>query len=101
MSLSITARRVRMVREAMNMSRPGFADLLQCPPTTLKNYELGYREVGGQFLINMGKILGANTVLYVMDVKNLESNLEQHIDRVRDNLAAKGVTVKYKARAAA
>jgi len=28
-------------------SRPKFADLLGIPPTTLKNYELGYREIGG------------------------------------------------------
>ncbi len=28
-----------------------FADLLGVPPTTLKNYELGYREVGGAFLV--------------------------------------------------
>ena len=35
--------RLRMIRELVEMSRPKFADLLQTPPTTLKNYELGYR----------------------------------------------------------
>ena len=36
---------------AVGLSRPKFADLLGVPPTTLKNYELGYREVGGAFLV--------------------------------------------------
>ncbi|RKJ92161.1 XRE family transcriptional regulator [Aeromonas veronii] len=39
--------RLRQLREAMGLSRPKFADLLGIPPTTLKNYELGYREIGG------------------------------------------------------
>ena len=41
------AKRLRQLREQLGMSRPKFADLLGIPPTTLKNYELGYREVGG------------------------------------------------------
>lgn len=41
------AKRLRQLREKLGMSRPKFADLLQIPPTTLKNYELGYREIGG------------------------------------------------------
>ena len=41
------AKRLRQLREQLNLSRPKFADLLGIPPTTLKNYELGYREIGG------------------------------------------------------
>ncbi|MGL5070160.1 MAG: helix-turn-helix domain-containing protein [Aeromonas salmonicida] len=41
------AKRLRQLREQLNMSRPKFAALLDIPPTTLKNYELGYREIGG------------------------------------------------------
>lgn len=41
------AKRLRQLREQLGMSRPKFADLLGIPPTTLKNYELGYREIGG------------------------------------------------------
>lgn len=36
--------RLRMIRELVEMSRPKFAALLQTPPTTLKNYEMGYRK---------------------------------------------------------
>ncbi|MEA9423922.1 helix-turn-helix domain-containing protein [Aeromonas caviae] len=44
-------KKIRQIREAVGLSRPKFADLLGVPPTTLKNYELGYREVGGAFLV--------------------------------------------------
>ena len=45
--------RLRMLREMMGMSRPVFADAVGIPPTTLKNYELGYRQ------------LDLNTVLFM------------------------------------
>ena len=41
------AKRLRQLREQLKLSRPKFADQLGIPPTTLKNYELGYREIGG------------------------------------------------------
>ena len=43
--------KIRHIRETLGLSRPKFAELLGVPPTTLKNYELGYREVGGAFLV--------------------------------------------------
>ena len=45
--------KIRQIREVVGLSRPKFAELLSVPPTTLKNYELGYREVGGAFLVSM------------------------------------------------
>ena len=36
--------RIRHVREQLEMSRPKFANLIGIPPTTLKNYECGYRD---------------------------------------------------------
>ena len=45
--------KIRQIREVIGLSRPKFAELLSVPPTTLKNYELGYREVGGAFLFSM------------------------------------------------
>ncbi|WP_447779097.1 helix-turn-helix domain-containing protein [Aeromonas veronii] len=44
-------KRLRTLREGMGLSRPKFADLLGIPPTTLKNYELNYREIGGGTLL--------------------------------------------------
>lgn len=41
------AKRLRQLREQLKLSRPKFADQLGIPPTTLKNYELGYRKIGG------------------------------------------------------
>ena len=46
--------KIRQIRETVGLSRPKFAELLGVPPTTLKNYELGYREVGGAFLVALG-----------------------------------------------
>ncbi|MCS3769284.1 transcriptional regulator with XRE-family HTH domain [Aeromonas hydrophila] len=44
-------KRLRMLREKLALSRPKFAALLDMPQTTLKNYELGYREIGGGFFL--------------------------------------------------
>lgn len=45
--------RLRQLRESLDLSRPKFAELLGIPPTTLKNYELAYREIGGTTLLRM------------------------------------------------
>lgn len=55
--------RLRQLRQTWKLSRPKFADLLGIPPTTLKNYELAYREIGGGlFLIiaNHPKLAGCS-----------------------------------------
>jgi putative transcriptional regulator len=44
-------KRLRQLRERLDLSRPKFADLLGIPATTLKNYELNYREIGGGALL--------------------------------------------------
>ncbi|MFR9704950.1 helix-turn-helix domain-containing protein [Aeromonas sanarellii] len=48
-----TRQRLRQLRETLGLSRPKFAALLDIPPTTLKNYELGYREIGGGLLLRI------------------------------------------------
>lgn len=48
-----TRQRLRQLREALGLSRPKFAAQLDIPPTTLKNYELGYREIGGGLLLRI------------------------------------------------
>lgn len=57
------AKRLRQLREQLNLSRPKFAALLGMSPLTLKNYELGYREIGGSLflLIANHSILGSYT----------------------------------------
>ena len=42
--LPVLAAKLRLLREHLKLSRPAFAELLGIPPTTLKNYENGYRE---------------------------------------------------------
>ncbi|MDO2950581.1 helix-turn-helix domain-containing protein [Aeromonas simiae] len=43
--------RLRILRESLGLSRPKFAAMLGIPPTTLKNYELYYREISGGLLL--------------------------------------------------
>ena len=52
---SVVGKKIRQIREAMGASRPEFADLMKMPAATLKNYELGYREVGGSFLVDFSR----------------------------------------------
>jgi DNA-binding transcriptional regulator YiaG len=48
-----TRQRLRQLRDSLGLSRPKFAQQLDIPPTTLKNYELGYREIGGGLLLRI------------------------------------------------
>lgn len=47
--------RLRVVRESLGISRPKFAVMLhpEFPVTTLKNYELGYRQMAPEVLTHM------------------------------------------------
>ena len=60
------AKRIRLFRESLSLSRPKFADALDVPPTTLKNYELCYRTAGSEFLIAVGKLYGTPVMLWMM-----------------------------------
>lgn len=48
-------KRMRQMREKLGLSRPKFAEWLGIPPTTLKNYENGYREISGGLLLIIAK----------------------------------------------
>lgn len=45
------AAKIRHIREFHGLSRPKFAASLDVPPTTLKNWELGYRAASGQIVV--------------------------------------------------
>ncbi|MDX1269178.1 MAG: transcriptional regulator, partial [Oceanisphaera sp.] len=46
----------------------------QVPPTTLKNYELGYREVGGAFLVALAQHLELHRfTLWLLSDQTIES----------------------------
>lgn len=66
MSTTIGAR-IRTLREAHYISRPIMAERLDnMPPATLKNYELGYRQVSGAILESIGRNFGQAWVLFVL-----------------------------------
>ena len=64
--MTLVAKRIRQFRESLALSRPKFSDALDVPPTTLKNYELGYRTAGSEFLIAVGKLYGTPVMLWMM-----------------------------------
>lgn len=62
--LPILAAKLRRLREHLQLSRPAFSELLGIPPTTLKNYENGYREaVPASVIITLANT--ASTACYI------------------------------------
>lgn len=70
--------RLRQLRERMGLSRPKFADMLGIPATTLKNYELNYREIGGGMLLLIAQhpVLSAHFHWLVTGQENTPDKLE-------------------------
>lgn len=53
----IAAQNLRNLRKFLGVSRPNFAEMLQTPPTTIKNYELGYRALSFACVQNITTLL--------------------------------------------
>ena len=49
--LPVLAAKLRRLREHLGMSRPGFAKLLGLNAISIKNWELGYRDVAGELIV--------------------------------------------------
>ncbi len=67
--LPVLAAKLRRLREHLKKGRPAFAELLGIPPTTLKNYENGYREaIPASVLITLANTAStANYVPYLLN----------------------------------
>ena len=67
--LPALAAKLRRLREHLKLSRPAFAELLGIPPTTLKNYENGYREaVPASVIVTLANTAStANYVPYLLN----------------------------------
>lgn len=65
--VSDIAKRIRKLREACELSRPKFSALLDnMPATTLKNYELAYREPGAKIIQDIGNIFGGEVLVWLV-----------------------------------
>ncbi len=64
--------RVRILREAVGMSRPKFAASVGMCPTTLKNYELNYRELSipSALLVATRFTNNASVLLYIVGMND-------------------------------
>ena len=49
--LPVLAAKLRRIREHLGMSRQGFAKLLGLNAISIKNWELGYRDVAGELIV--------------------------------------------------
>ncbi|WCH25200.1 helix-turn-helix domain-containing protein [Aeromonas salmonicida] len=65
--LQLFRKKMRVLREYYGLSRPKFAEELSIPPTTLKNYELGYRTPSLECLMNINTSRFAPHVAWLMD----------------------------------
>lgn len=67
--LPVLAAKLRRLREYLTLSRPAFAELLGIPPTTLKNYENGYREaVPASVIVTLANTAStANYIPYLLN----------------------------------
>ena len=67
--LPVLAAKLRRLREHLKLSRPAFAELLGIPPTTLKNYENGYREaITASVIVTLANTAStANYVHYLLN----------------------------------
>ena len=53
----IAAQNLRNLRKFLDVSRPAFAEMLQIPSNTIKNYELGYRALSFACVQNIAALL--------------------------------------------
>ena len=51
--LPVLAAKLRRLREHIGMSRPAFAKLLNLNAISIKNWELGYRDVAGELIVSV------------------------------------------------
>ena len=53
----IASQNLLNLRKFLGVCRPNFAEMLQTPPTTIKNYELGYRALSFACVQNIAALL--------------------------------------------
>ena len=71
----VLAAKLRRLREHLGMSRPAFANMLCIPPTTLKNYENGYREaIPARLIVALANT--ASTACYVPYLLNNSASVD-------------------------
>ena len=59
--MSTIGQRIKQLRNEKGYTRKQFADYIDIPETTLRNYELGTREPGHPFVVQMAYIFDVST----------------------------------------
>ena len=91
---SLAGRRLRLVREMLELSRPMLASKLDIPPTTLKNYELGYRMMGAEMLVALTMVPDTQAhMMFVLTGKNPSGLLLEWIKANRSEAQIKDLGI--------
>lgn len=62
-------KRIRDLREDMDLTQKTVADILRCSQQVYSNYELGQRDIPTDILINLSKFYGVS-VDYILGLTN-------------------------------
>lgn len=76
--------RLRQIRELHLASRPLFASVLGVPPTTLKNWELGYREMPLMLAQRIAKHVGVDWAMFLLGLSE-QPTVISHLARNPDS----------------
>jgi DNA-binding transcriptional regulator YiaG len=80
--------RIRIMREYLKLSRPVLARMLDIPPTTLKNYELGYRNTSLEMIV---AIQDSELKAHVMFLITGKTDDAAFVSYIKDNCGAQVV----------
>lgn len=81
------ADRLRHVRDVHLLSRSSMSELIHTPASTIKNYELRYREASAVFLIKMSQCFGGDWGLWVLGLTEIQPEPIIHIIRSKGKKA--------------
>lgn len=85
---AFVGKRIRILREYKKLSRPVMSRMLDIPPTTLKNYELGYRNTGLEMIM---AIEDSDFKEHVMFLLTGKTDDKAFIAYIKDNCVAQVV----------
>lgn len=80
--------RIRIMREYLKLSRPVLARMLDISPTTLKNYELGYRNTSLEMIV---AIQDSELKAHVMFLITGKTDDAAFVSYIKDNCGAQVV----------
>ena len=88
--------RLLSIRNYYGISRPVFAEVLGIPPTTLKNYELGYREIDVNVMYRYARLVTTKPEVFqaLYDWLFLDQPDDFNLTSLKPDLGVKNKTLR-------